>query len=94
MLKAALTKLANHDQYFCSLEDYVLVYPDQKVVINIPGSEEDFTVAKYKRELGKPYNRCDLFVCKVSDLAGDDNADNDVLDKDPFGEQKEDSLFK
>ena len=38
------------------------------IVINIARLEEDVTVPKYKRELGKPYNRFDLLV---SDLASD-----------------------
>ena len=69
VLVAAITKHSNHDQYFCAAEEYVLLYPDQKVVVKVPGSEEHFTVAKYKKELAKPYNRCDLYLCKLSDIS-------------------------
>ena len=44
-------------QFFLELENYVLPYPDTKRVYHIPGTDELFTVAKYKKELGKPYSK-------------------------------------
>jgi len=38
-----------------------LLYP---AVVKKPGSDENFTVAKYKHELAKPYSKVDLFICK------------------------------
>ena len=67
VLKTALNKHADNDQFFCSLEDYVLCYPDQKLVDFIPGATESFTVEKYKEEfLSKPYSKIDLFLCNIS----------------------------
>ena len=69
VLSAGILKYSNHDQFFCSSEDYLLLYPDQKVVTNIPGSEELFTVEKYKKELAKPYSKQDLYLCRTSDFS-------------------------
>ena len=57
VLSAGILKHSNHDKFFCSSEDYLLLYPDQKVVTSIPESEELFTVKKYKKELAKPYSK-------------------------------------
>ena len=63
VLLAEILKHSNHDQFFCSSEDYSLLYPEQKVVTNIPGSEESYTVEKYKKEL-----ELDLYLCRTSDF--------------------------
>ena len=68
-MKTALKKHADGDQFFCSLNDYVLCYPDQKLVQFIPGISESFIVEKYKEEfLSKPYSKMDLFLCNISVL--------------------------
>ena len=77
VLSAAILKHSNHDQFFCSSEDYLLdylldtrlLYPDQKVVTSIPGSEELFTVEKYKKELAKPYSKLELYLRQTSDFS-------------------------
>ena len=98
MFCEAVNKHANHDQFFNALEKYALLYPDQKVVATIPGSDEPFTVEKYKCELSKPYSKVDLYICLVSDIHDcgkytleDDhlNIDNELEDgslntQDPF----------
>ena len=61
-------KRSNQNQFFCSSEDCLLLYPDQKVVTNIPGSEELFMAEKYEKELGKPYSKLDLSLCRTSDI--------------------------
>ena len=67
ILKTALKKHSDNDQFFCSLDDYDLCYPDQKTVEFIPGTAESFTVEKYKEEfLPKPYSKMDLFLCNIS----------------------------
>ena len=67
ILKTALKKHSDNDQFFCSLDDYDLCYPDQKTVEFIPGTTESFTVEKYKEEfLSKPYSKMDLFSCNIS----------------------------
>ena len=66
--QAAVKRHADHDQFFCGEEDYILLYPDQKPVLKVPGSDEDFSVAKYKQELAKPYSKVDLYICKETEL--------------------------
>ena len=67
VLKTALKKHADDDQFFCSLGDYVLCYPDQKLVEFIPGTTESSTVEKYKEEfLSEPYSKIDLFLRNIS----------------------------
>ena len=36
VLSARILKHSNHDQFFCSSEDYLLLYPDQKMVNSFP----------------------------------------------------------
>ena len=55
--KLSVEKHANLKQYFCGLEDYVLLYPDTKIIDVLPGSTEKFTVEKYKNFLGKPFQK-------------------------------------
>ena len=50
VLRTALMKHADNDQFFCSMDDYSLCYPDQKLVEFIPGTTESFTVEKCKEE--------------------------------------------
>ena len=64
-LTAAVKKHADHDQFFSAVEDYVLLYPHQKLVKYVPGTNEDFSVAGYKKEFSKPYSKLDLFLCKT-----------------------------
>ena len=49
-------------------EEYYLLYPDKTRVDKLPGMEEDFTVERFKEELGKPYDRITLYLCKVTDF--------------------------
>eukprot|EP00112_Aurelia_sp_Birch-Aquarium-sp1_P007932 Seg1866.5 transcript_id=Seg1866.5/GoldUCD/mRNA.D3Y31 product="hypothetical protein" protein_id=Seg1866.5/GoldUCD/D3Y31 len=70
VLDAAITKHSDHDQYFCSADEYVLLYPDQKLATEVPGSGKSFTVPDYKKELSKPYSKLDLYICRKSDFEG------------------------
>ena len=74
-------KHSNHDKFFCSSEDYLLLYPDQKVVTSIPESEELFTVKKYKKELAKPYSKLDLYLCRTSDFSVGNSGPLSTLNK-------------
>ena len=75
---AAVRKHADHDQFFCGSDDYVLWYSDKKIVQFIPGSNKEFTVELYKEEIGKPYSKVDLFLCNVSNV--DDTVDRRVVE--------------
>ena len=41
---------------------YTLAYPDGSEVVNVPGTNEPFTLVKYKEELGKGYARITLYL--------------------------------
>ncbi|XP_033931507.2 uncharacterized protein [Pseudochaenichthys georgianus] len=57
---------------------YVLLYPDCSEVVNVPGSEKPFTLAEYKKDLGKAYARITLFICLEKHFReGDDTSDSD-----------------
>lgn len=49
---------------------YVLLYPDGSNVINIPGTARPFTLKDYRTEIGKPYSRINLFICRKKDFEG------------------------
>ena len=49
--KFAIEKHTHYDQFFCGLEDWTLLYPDQKKVDIIPGTKMHFNVERYKRNL-------------------------------------------
>ena len=61
---------------FCRRErDYVLAYPDTNLAGTIPGTDEAFTLKKYKEGLGKSYSRITLFLAPVPEI-GDNNVAN------------------
>ena len=64
----AIKKHCDHDQFFSNLEQYVLLYPDKKLVYQVPGTTEMFTLAKYKTELGELFSKLALFICKEKDF--------------------------
>ena len=51
------------------------------MVTIIPGSEELFTVEKYKKELAKPYSKLDLYLCRTSDFSVGNSVPLSTLDK-------------
>ena len=50
ILKTALKKHSDNDQFSCSFDDYFLCYPDQKIIEFVPGTTESFTLEKYEEE--------------------------------------------
>ena len=74
----AVRNHADHEQFVCGSDDYVLCYSDQKIVQFIPGSNKEFTVELYKEEIGKSYSETDLLLCNVSNL--DDGVDRKVVE--------------
>ena len=49
--------------FFSELENYELLYPDAKLVYLTPGTDEQFTIAKYRKDLGKLYSK-NMFLSK------------------------------
>ena len=66
----AVTKREAYDKSFNDKLSWNLVYPDGQLCVTLPGqAEQEFTVRKYKEDLGKPYNRITLYLCpEESDL--------------------------
>ena len=50
--------------------ELILLYPDLDVVLYVPGTNDCFSVEKYKESIGKPYNRVNLYLCRKSDHEG------------------------
>ena len=67
--KRAIEKHSHHDQSFCDLEEYVLLYPDGKEALFLPGiTSTRFQLDSYKEELGKPYSQIVLYLCSTSEF--------------------------
>ena len=47
---------------------FILLYPDGSEVINTPGTQSPFVLKEYKAELGKPYQRINIFICSKKDF--------------------------
>lgn len=81
----ALTKREAYDKSFDTKLSWNLVYPDGQLCSTLPGqAEQEFTVRKYKEDLGKPYNRITLYLCpEESDLVNseDNGSDDDQYDR-------------
>ncbi|XP_054886903.1 uncharacterized protein LOC129360602, partial [Poeciliopsis prolifica] len=89
---------------------FLLLYPDGTEVINIPGTQTPFTLAAYKAEVGKTYQRICLFLClkrdfeevgKLSDLSDSDpeivirkSSDFDLADTLPWEPMDESSRLQ
>lgn len=66
LLEAALQKREAYDRTFSRERGYVLAYPDTSIARNVPGTKEEFTVAKYKDGLGKAFSRIVLYLGPVA----------------------------
>ena len=81
LCKAAVEKHSALDQYFCGLETYLLLYPDQKLVHTLPGSEKLFTLSGYKNFLAKSYSKIELYLCTQSNFLLDLSSENPDVSK-------------
>lgn len=66
--------LSNYPEHYC------LLYPDLTLVCMIPGTETPFTLKQYKEDLGKPYERLTLYICKLEDYLANEGIDEDEDD--------------
>ena len=61
---------------------YQLLYADKNRVSTLPGSDEPFTLKRYKEEIEKPYSRITFYLCSSSDyfdsMIGDFDLDLDI----------------
>ena len=61
--KRAIENHSHHEQSFCGLEEYVLLYPDGKEALSVPGiNSTRFKLDSYKEELGKLYSQIVLYL--------------------------------
>lgn len=67
-LELSLKKWEDYDRSFDRSRGYVLTYPDGQLARKVPGTEEDFTLKKYKDGLGKPYSRIILLLAPTLQL--------------------------
>ena len=60
----------------------MLYYSDQSIVKFIPGTSIEFTVKRYKEEMGKSFLKICLYLCNVGNVDSDVNLkvtdDNEV----------------
>jgi hypothetical protein len=68
LLKKASDKILRfNSELTCGLRGLTLLYPDRTKVICLPGSQEPFTLEKYKEDIGNAYTRLTFHVCKTED---------------------------
>ena len=88
LLKKGVEKMTKFNQDLMSArKGFTLVYPDQTEVKFLPGSTEEFTLQRYKEELGKAYGRITLYLCTTSDFL-----DCTLQEAFTFSEGSDDSL--
>ena len=87
----AITKHADNDQDFCFHETWVMVYPDMKEVIFIPGTTKNFVLKEYKKYLGKPYSQIIFYLCTQADFSTrklvDRNKEDNISQDELFTDQ-------
>ena len=87
LFEKATDKHAKHFRSFNQYDRYVLLYPDNTIIDKLPGALEDFTLERYKEELGKPYSKISLYICRKEcfekiDLESDcDSIGDEVLER-------------
>ena len=68
LLKKGSEKMIKFNKDLISYpEAFTLLYPDRSAVKFLPGSEEIFSLQRYKEELGKSYQRITLYLCLKTD---------------------------
>ena len=85
LAKAVKKHTRFNEQLFKRHKVYRLLYADYKEVTTIPGSEEPFTLSKYKEEIDKPYSRINFFLVSAVDYCSSkmDSDDSDCSNEDP-----------
>ena len=83
LIEKAIIKHGNFDQSFDRVSPYVLLYPDFSDVNFVPGTEEIFSLVKYKEAISKDYKKLTFCLCdefqynQFSDWSSpDDNKEN------------------
>ena len=67
ILERAVKKHASHYKDVHTGLEYTLLYPDNREIVHLPGTTEDFVLKKYKADLGRNYNRITIFIATKAD---------------------------
>ena len=68
LLKKASEKIVKFNgDLSCGPFGFTVLYLDQTKVSCPPGSQEPFTLEKYKKDIGKAYTQLTFYVCKTQD---------------------------
>ena len=78
----AVMKYASFDQSFDESLEYVLLYPDFREVIHIPGTKDMFTLGAYKDALGKEFKRLTFYLIPLDESKSDAESDSESLTTD------------
>ena len=78
----AVMKHASFDQSFDESLKYVLLYPDFREVIHIPGTKDMFTLDAYKNALGKEFKRLTFYLIPLDEYKSDAESDSESLTTD------------
>ncbi len=62
LIKIAVEKHSRFTRKLSRVKEYLLLYPDKPRVEKLPGSQENFTLERFKEELGKPYDCVTLYL--------------------------------
>lgn len=76
ILQKAVAKHTSFDQTFDESVEYVLLYPDFREVVYIPGTEDLFSLEAYKSALCKDYKRLTFYLIPSDDLITDSESDS------------------
>ena len=84
ILEAAVRKHTAFDKAFCVESKYVLLYPDCTEVDKTPGTQKDFVLDDYGREIGRAFRRITLFIAKKTDFTFSEISpiDDNIFDSD------------
>lgn len=69
LLKQAVQKMKEFHREMVD-GPYILLYPDFSEVVDVPGSGRPFSMAEYKKKVGKPYCRITFFICLEAHFRG------------------------
>ena len=65
-IEKSCVRHCKHDCSFRKDKSYALAYPDGSIVNTLPGTNESFTLEKYKEDIGKIYLRIILYLLDQS----------------------------
>ena len=94
ILEKAVEKHAAFDKKIIEkVNKYVLLFPDCTEVAKIPGTEKEFILQDFRKEIGKNFNRLTLFIAKKSDFSFSElpNIDADLFEDDVYEESGDES---